>query len=151
MRSWIAGVLMCLPLSVMAQVQLDGPVTAGLFATDKKEFKEGERVLLRSEPTIVEQRQIPARLGSKFGVRFSLRGKTEGDEPLTFMYLTPTIVTPDGMHHDRAEVLQRIVPHTQHEIMAYEFTESHEVVTGTWRFLVFQGSRKLLEEHFEVQ
>lgn len=35
--------------------------------------------------------------------------------------------------------------------MAYEFTESHEVVPGEWRFMVFQGDRLLTQKSFTVR
>ncbi|WP_033878776.1 DUF3859 domain-containing protein, partial [Pseudomonas aeruginosa] len=37
------------------------------------------------------------------------------------------------------------------DVMAYEFTEPHEVVKGEWRLMVFQGDRLLAEKSFDVR
>ena len=54
--------------------------------------------------------EIPAKLGTKFGVRYSLTGKTATEAPLTLLYLTPGVITPDGKRHDKFEVVQKLVP-----------------------------------------
>ena len=151
MRQVIWAVGLCLPVLSQAQLGLQGEVEAGLFIHQHTDLKEGERVLLRNDQPIEPTRSIPARLGSKFGVRFSLAGKQQGDQPLTFLYLTPGVIDAQGQRLDRFEVQQALQPHTRHEVMAFEFSEQGEVVPGQWRFLVFQGPRKLLEEHFEVR
>ena len=43
-------------------------------------------------------------------MRYQLSGKQEGDTPLTLLYLTPGVVTPDGQRHDKFEVVQKLVP-----------------------------------------
>jgi hypothetical protein len=47
--------------------------------------------------------------------------------------------------------MQKLAPGAAQEVMAFEFTEIHEVVPGEWRFMVFQGDRKLLEQRFDVR
>jgi hypothetical protein len=84
-------------------------------------------------------------------MRYVLAGKREGDAPLTLLYLTPGVVGPDGARHDKFEVVQAMAPAASHDVMAFEFTEPHELAAGEWRFLVFQGDRKLAEQTFEVQ
>ena len=37
------------------------------------------------------------------------------------------------------------------DLMAFEFSETYEVVPGEWRFMVFQGDRLLAEQSFEVR
>ncbi|MGA4642831.1 DUF3859 domain-containing protein [Stutzerimonas stutzeri] len=136
---------------VGAAVEVTGPVEYGLFSNSQLDLQPGERVLSRSDPTIEHTTRVPARLGIKFGVRYRLQGKREGDMPLTLLYLTPGVVTPDGQRHDKFEVVQKLVPDSAQDVMAFEFTESHELVAGDWHFLVFQGDRKLLEQRFIVE
>lgn len=140
----------CVPAQAQAQVEVVGPVEYGIFETLKEDFQPGERVLSRRDQPIRQTTEVPARLGSKFGLRYRLVGKHETDTPLTLLYLTPGVVTPDGKRHDKFEVVQKLVPRTETDVMAFEFTEPHEVVTGKWHLIVFQGDRKLAEQTFRV-
>ncbi|AOE84743.1 DUF3859 domain-containing protein [Pseudomonas sp. TCU-HL1] len=135
----------------LADVRVDGPVEYGIFESQYKEFQPGERVLTRSNPTIEVTDEIPAKLGTKFGMRYTLVGKQEKDTPLTLLYLTPGVVTPDGKRHDKFVVEQKMAPGAPMDVMAFEFTEHHEVVPGEWRFMVFQGDRLLAEQRFTVR
>ncbi|QGW78511.1 DUF3859 domain-containing protein [Pseudomonas alkylphenolica] len=134
-----------------AEVRVEGPIEYGLFETRHQNFQPGERVLTQSNQTIQSTDQIPARLGSKFGMRYCLEGKVADDTPLTLLYLTPGVRTPDGKRHDKFEVVQKLVPGAAQDVMAYEFTENHEVVPGQWHFMVFQGDRLLAEQRFTVR
>lgn len=134
-----------------ADVRVDGPVEYGLFERQYQDVQPGERVLTRSNEQIRQTLDIPARLGSKFGMRYSLADKRADDTPLTLIYFTPGVITPDGKRHDKFEVVQKLVPEAPLDVMAYEFTESHEVVPGEWHFMVFQGDRKLAEQRFNVR
>ncbi|RWU20890.1 DUF3859 domain-containing protein [Pseudomonas alkylphenolica] len=134
-----------------AEVRVDGPVEYGLFETRHENFQPGERVLTQSNQTLKHTEEIPARLGSKFGMRYRLQGKVAEDTPLTLLYLTPGVQTPDGKRHDKFEVVQKLVPGAAQDVMAFEFTENHEVVPGQWHFMVFQGDRLLAEQRFTVR
>lgn len=134
-----------------AEVRVEGPVEYGVFASDYEDFQAGDRVLTRSNQPIKPGAVIPAKLGTKFGMRYSLAGKLADDSPLTLLYLTPGVVTPQGTHHDKFVVVQKLVPGAAQDVMAFEFTEPHEVVAGEWHFMVFQDDRKLLEQRFEVR
>ena len=136
---------------VHAQVRVEGPVEYGIFTSPQHGFKPGERVLVRSSQQIERTTVIPAKLGSKFGLRYTLLGKRADDTPLTLLYFTPGVITPDGVRHDKFEVMQKLMPGAAQEVMAFEFTEPHEVVPGEWRLMVFQGDRKLLEQRFSVR
>ena len=154
MRLFNMGALAALGLMsglAVAEVRVEGPVEYGLFETPPREVQPGERVLLRSNQPIQPTSEIPARLGSKFGLRLTLSGKREDDTPLTLLYLTPGVITPDGQRHDRFEVVQKLAPGATQDVMAFEFSEHYEVVPGEWHFLVFQGDRKLAERRFTVQ
>lgn len=143
--------LMLISSLAQAEVRVEGPVEYGVFASDYQDFQEGERVLTRSNQPIEPGEVIPAKLGSKFGLRYSLVGKVADDSPLTLLYLTPGVVTPDGKRHDKFVVTQKLVPDAPQDVMAFEFTEAHEVVPGEWHFMVFQDDRKLLEQRFIVR
>ncbi|MGE6791149.1 protein of unknown function [Pseudomonas guineae] len=134
-----------------AEVHVEGPVEYGVFVSDYQDFQAGERVLARSNQQIETAELIPAKLGSKFGLRYSLAGKQANDSPLTLLYLTPGVVTPDGKRHDKFVVTQKLVPAAPQDVMAFEFTEAHEVVPGEWHFMVFQDDRMLVEQRFIVR
>jgi len=134
-----------------AEVHVQGPVEYGVFEGPKAELQSGERVLRRNNQQIEQTEIVPAKLGTKFGLRYQLSGKVAEDQPLTLLYFTPGIRTPDGLRHDKFEVTQKLVPGAPQDVMAYEFTESHEVIPGEWRFMVFQGDRLLAQQRFTVR
>lgn len=136
----------------LADVRVEGPVEFGVFASAPiKDPQPGERVLTRANQPIEQTEVVPARLGTKFGVRYRLLGKSETEQPLTLLYFTPGLVGPDGKRQDKIELQQKLVVGAPQDVMAFEFTEHHEMVPGEWRFMVFQGDRKLLEQEFVVR
>lgn len=143
--------LMMLSGLASAEVHVEGPVEYGVFAGPKAELQSGERLLRRSNDKIQQTEVVPAKLGTKFGMRYSLVGKVADDVPLTLLYFTPGIRTPDGQRHDKFEVIQKLVPGAPQDVMAYEFTERHEVISGEWHFMVFQGDRLLAQQRFTVR
>jgi hypothetical protein len=143
--------LMLMTGLVQAEVRVEGPVEYGIFASDYQDFQPGERVLSRSSQDIERTELIPAKLGTKFGMRYSLAGKAVDGAPLTLLYLTPGVTTPDGLRHDKFVVTQKLVPGAPQDVMAFEFSETHEMVPGEWHFLVFQDDRKLAEQRFIVR
>ena len=143
--------LMMISGMASAEVRIEGPVEFGVFEGPKAELQSGERVLRRSNEQIQATTMVPAKLGTKFGLRYQLLGKVAEDTPLTLLYFTPGIRTADGQRHDKFEVTQKLVPGAPQDVMAYEFTESHEVVPGEWRFMVFQGDRRLTQKSFTVR
>ncbi|QJI28044.1 DUF3859 domain-containing protein [Pseudomonas sp. ADAK18] len=150
-RSGALVALMMISGLASAEVRIDGPVEYGVFDGPNAELQSGERVLRRSNEHIQPTEMVPAKLGTKFGLRYQLLGKVAEGTPLTLLYFTPGIRTPDGARHDKFEVTQKLVPGAPQDVMAYEFTESHEVVPGEWRFMVFQGDRLLTQKSFTVR
>ncbi|HWR80938.1 MAG TPA: DUF3859 domain-containing protein [Pseudomonas sp.] len=140
-----------LPLAAVADVQITGPVEYGLFQSQYQEYEAGERLLTQNNQTIEQTSVIPAKLGSRFGLRYSLNGKQASELPLTLLYLTPGVITPDGQRHDKIVVQQPLAVNAVQDVMAYEFSESYEVVPGEWHFMVFQGDRLLAQQRFEVR
>lgn len=74
-----------------AEVRIEGPVEFGVFEGPKAELQSGERVLRRSNEQIQATTEVPAKLGTKFGLRYQLLGKVAEDTPLTLLYFTPGI------------------------------------------------------------
>ncbi len=149
----LSALTACVLISGLAQaeVRVQGAVEHGIFISDYQDFQAGERVLTRSNQSIEQTEVIPAKLGTKFGMRYRLAGKVADDAPLTLLYLTPGVITPDGRRHDKFVVTQKLVPDAPQDVMAFEFSEAHEVVPGEWHFMVFQEDRKLLEQRFDVR
>jgi hypothetical protein len=149
--SSLAALLLC-GISQLAQadVKVEGPVEFGIFETTAKDLQPGERVLTRSKQTIESTDIIPAKLGTKFGIRYTLVGKKVDDTPLTLLYLTPGIQSADG-RHDKLVVEQKLVVDAPQDVMAFEFTEYNELAKGEWQFMVFQGDRLLVQKAFTVQ
>ncbi len=139
------------PVAAMAEVNVTGPVEYGIFETPYQEYQPGERLLTQNSQTIEQTTLIPAKLGSRFGLRYSLSGKQASEMPLTLIYLTPGVITPDGQRHDKIVVQQPLAVNAAQDVMAYEFSENYEVVPGVWQFMVFQGDRLLTQQRFEVQ
>ncbi|AHL73814.1 helicase [Stutzerimonas stutzeri] len=149
LRSLLFALL--LPGLAYADVRVAGPIEAGVFEKRYQDQQPGERVLTRSDQRILEADTVPMKIGTKFGLRYQLDGKRADDTPLTLLYLTPGVVDPSGERHDRYEVIQKLVPDAPLDVMAFEFTETHELVPGEWHFMVFQGDRKLAEQRFQVR
>ncbi|NIL16982.1 DUF3859 domain-containing protein [Pseudomonas sp. AN3A02] len=150
-RSGALVALMMTSSLASAEVRIEGPVEYGVFDGPKAELQAGERVLRRSNEQIQSTTVVPVKLGTKFGLRYQLLGKVAEGTPLTLLYFTPGVRTPDGVRHDKFEVTQKLVPGAPQDVMAYEFTENHEVVPGEWRFMVFQGDRLLTQKSFTVR
>ncbi len=147
--AWVASAM--LATQAVAEVRVVGEVEYGVFSTSYQDFQPGERVLSRSAQPIERTEVIPAKLGTKFGMRYSLQGKVADDTPLTLLYLTPGVVTPEGKRHDKFVVVQKLAVEAPQDVMAFQFTEPHEIVPGEWQFMVFQDDRKLLEQRFIVR
>lgn len=154
MQAFKAATLLAISListPLLAEVKVQGEVEYGIFQSQVQDFEPGQRVLTNQQQAIETTQVIPAKLGTKFGLRYQLAGKRKGDQPLTLLYLTPGVVTPDGLRHDKFVVQQEMAEAAVADVMAYEFSEYHEVVPGEWHFLVFQGDCKLVEQRFEVR
>ncbi len=154
MQAFKAATLLAISListPLLAEVKVQGEVEYGIFQSQVQDFEPGQRVLTNQQQAIETTQVIPAKLGTKFGLRYQLAGKRKGDQPLTLLYLTPGVVTPDGQRHDKFVVQQEMAEAAVADVMAYEFSEHYEVVPGEWRFLVFQGDRKLVEQSFLVR
>ena len=123
----------------------------GIFSRGMEEFKEGDRTVT-SEGPLEPVTMVPARLGTKFGVRYWLsRGGFAGKPTLHLIYHVPTMVNPStGEYIDKIEILQEESTLDYTHTMAFEFAEQYELVPGEYRFYIFFENQKLLEQVFQV-
>lgn len=134
---------------VLAEIQLED-FQAGIFDSTPVDLEEGQRIQYNNEK-IIETRAIPARLGTKFGIRFTLSGKHSAvNLPITYFYLTPGVVHPDKTRHDKYEVYKQLSATAPNHTIAFQFTSDWEIVPGIWRLMVFEGDRLLVGESFAV-
>lgn len=89
-RSSVLAALMVFSGLASAEVRIEGPVEYGVFEGPKAELQSGERVLRRSNEKIQQTAVVPARLGTKFGMRYQLQEKPPRAAP------DPAI--PDSRH-----------------------------------------------------
>ncbi len=123
----------------------------GIFTRGMEEFREGDRAVTREGP-LEPVTMIPARMGTKFGVRYWLsRGGFASKPTLHLIYHVPTMVNPStGEHIDKIEILQEESTLDYTHTMAFEFAEQYELVPGEYRFYIFFENQKLLEQVFQV-
>ena len=122
----------------------------GVFQRPDVQLNSGERLISGGREQIRVTDHVPARLGSKFGVRYSVSGKQSSNNRLTYLYLTPGVVEPDGTRHDKYEEIVELQQGVASHVAAFEFSEAWEVVSGLWELLIFEGDTLLLREAFNV-
>lgn len=123
----------------------------GIFAQGMEGFEEGDRAV--SSGALEKTTVIPARLGTKFGIRYWLsRAGFVGEPTLHLIYHVPTMINPDtGNYIDKIEILQEESTLDYRHTMAFEFARRYELVPGEYRFYVFYENQKLLEQVFHVE
>ena len=127
-------------------------IEAGVFSRASKiEAEDGDKVFYGSTSEVVTPTEkIPAEIGTKFGVRFNLGGKSRDQGRVQMLYLTPGVVDDKGSRHDKYEILHVLDRSLSDHVMAFEITEAFEQVPGSWTFLVFEEDRLLLKQQFEL-
>jgi len=125
---------------------------AGIMARPSTPLQSGERILAlgSTKKDIEKTKRIPAELGVKFGVRYTLDGKKASDNRVLLLYLTPGVIDQLGQLHDIFDVSQNLSAGAVDHQIAFEFTENYELVPGDWRFMVFDQDRLLIDQTFEV-
>jgi hypothetical protein len=139
--------------SISAHAELQAThIEAGVFYRPDLTLKPGETLLAAGkQETITPTREIPAKLGTKFGVRFQLLNKdTRKPNTVTMLYLTPGVVDNKGQRHDRYQVMSELSATAKDHVMAFEITEAYEQKPGIWEFMVFDGDRLLVREKFKL-
>lgn len=124
----------------------------GIFAHGMEGFEEGDRAI-SSDGALEKTTFIPARLGTKFGIRYWLsRAGFIGEPTLHLIYHVPTMIDPNtGDYIDKIEILQEESELDYKHIMAFEFAHQYELVPGEYRFYVFYENQKLVEQVFQVE
>lgn len=109
------------------------------------------KVLLGGKIKLEKQTdQIPAKLGQKFGFRFTLSEK-EKKRALKFVWLYPEMKNPNtGQISTGAEGPGKYSGDGVPVLMFYNLSHPWELVPGKWTFQVFDGDRLLVEKKFTV-
>jgi len=98
-------------------------------------------------------RQVPARLGVQFGVRYRIVGAPDGQEATI---LVKWLVPEPGMRNPRTGVATRedvaaetVIIGTD-RLAGYRFGQPWEIVPGKWTLELWSGSRRLADVAFTV-
>jgi hypothetical protein len=101
-----------------------------------------------------ETDKIPARLGTKFGVKYALQGAPEGVYAgirEVWRFPVPGITNQKTGKTSHEQVDRAIVQVTDKEIFSgYALLYDWELVPGIWTFEVWTGERLLLKQRFDV-
>jgi hypothetical protein len=97
-------------------------------------------------------RQVPAQLGTSFGFRFRVIGRTGAQVPLTEVFIFP----PEGLQSTYSgqlvtrDVMSGMITVGDESLMRMTFDHRWEMVPGIWTIELWSGDKKLGEESFEV-
>lgn len=142
---------LCLGISVSVAAELNiTSVEAGVFERPGTTHEPDTILISGSKEQVRPAKKVVAKLGTKFGIRYSVSGKQEGNNLVTLLYLTPGIVDPAGERHDKYMEVKNLSPRSGSHTVAFQITESYELVPGTWEMMVFEKDRLLVRERFEV-
>jgi hypothetical protein len=94
--------------------------------------------------------EIPAKLGTLFGFRFTVTDDLR-KAPLKFVFLIPEMKNPNTQKtfssYERSGYEKSPL---ETQAVLYHLSESYELVPGEWTFQVFSGSQKVHERKFNV-
>ena len=125
-------------------------VESGVFERSGIANEPGTLVISSAVEQIVPTKKVVAKLGTKFGVRYSLSGKQEANNFVTLLYLTPGVTDPNGARHDKYVEVKDLKYSSGSHTIAFQSTEAYELVPGVWQMMVFENDRLLVKETFEV-
>lgn len=147
----VAVFLLALTISATttAEIRLQS-YQSGVFQRPDVKLSDGERYFSRGKEQIIKTSEVPAKLGSKFGIRYQLTGKKSEQNLVTYLYLTPGVTEPDGTRHDKYVEIVDVKPNVKSHVAAFEFTDSYEIVEGTWELFIFVEDRLLIRKKFNV-
>jgi|GEM_PF-62628 len=144
-------VLLFLSLSATASAELNViMVESGVFERRGVTSEPGTLVISSGPEQIIPTKKVIAKLGTKFGIRYSLGGKQKTNNLVTLLYLTPGIIDPGGERHDKYVEVKDLGFSSGSHTIAFQITEPYELVPGTWQMMVFEKDRLLVKESFEV-
>jgi len=147
----VAIFLLALTISATtaAEIRLQS-YQSGVFQRPDVKLSDGERYFSRGQESILKTNEVPAKLGSKFGIRYQLTGKKSEQNLVTYLYLTPGVTEPDGTRHDKYVEIVDVKPNVKSHVAAFEFTDSYEIVEGIWELFIFVDDRLLVRKKFNV-
>lgn len=143
---WLMAVI---STSALAELNVTAS-EAGVFVRPGAVKEEGVIVIPSMVEQIVPETKVVAKLGTKFGIRYSLSGKKETNNQVTLLYLTPGIIDANGERHDKYVEVKDLSATSGSHTIAFQITEANELVPGIWQMMVFEKDRLLIKETFEV-
>ena len=147
----VAATLLILAISTAASAELRlQSFQSGVFQRPDVKLSDGDQFFSRKKEQIIPTQEVPAKLGSKFGIRYQLRGKKTSQNLVTYLYLTPGVVEPDGTRRDKYVETVDLKHNVASHVAAFQFTESYEIVEGIWELLIFVEDRLLIRKKFNV-
>ena len=153
-RKLVAMIILLLPATVLSGfVYAELTVVAsesGVFEWPEQDAEDQNIAWSNHIETVRPVEQVPVRLGVKFGIRYSVIGKTETGTRVKLIYLTPGIIDFDGVRHDKYEIVENLKPQKTNHVIAFKFTEAYELVPGQWRMMVFEDDRLLIQKTFDL-
>lgn len=162
-RPW----LLCLMLVPPGAVSSDAPSVSGARVVEYGQYEvvRGERVSatdtaagymsrVQTYQRVGGPHQIPAEIGTAFGLKYVVEGRPEGEKiALTVVGTFP----PEGMTHPgtgdttHEQRYRRYVRIGEETFDGYGLSKPWEVVPGQWTIRVFHGERLLIEREFIVR
>ena len=120
----------------------------------KLDSPAGERHEVKGVEVAKQTAEIPASLGTSFGILFTITGlPADRPVPLKKVVTYPEITKPDGKKQTSHTVPLEILSDDHGAISSFEgykFTEPYELVTGKWTFEIWHGQQLLLRQVFSV-
>jgi len=156
----ILVLVMCgAPSIVMASDVVDVEIlNFGIYKADfiKKEDAAGAAAgyknIVRNVALIEQTTNIPARVGTRFGFEYVIKGSPAGSTiDLTYKYLHPRMSNPKT---NQAFTSQEIVSKNREigraATITYTFDYEWEAVVGEWTVQIFYAGKKLAEKNFYI-
>ena len=135
-------------------------VESGFYAARRTGKTEAPRTATGFTSTIADVEFLKdapaetARIGTAFGVRFRSFGQRRNAKATlrtVWKIPAPGITNPKTGNTYREDVAQFTTTIGTLHVRGYRFSESWEVLRGTWTLEIWQGDRKLLTQSFAIQ
>lgn len=144
--------------SIATEVSGIDVVEFGIFKTDKvgeteaKKTSSGTLNVTRDQRLIKGTDKVVATIGTRFGFRFKLNGRPEGQKVLLQgRILHPEISNPETQRMSTIDLWDReeTIGHTNY--IGWSFDNDWEIVPGKWTIQLFYDGKKLAEKIFRVR
>jgi hypothetical protein len=140
------------------QVERLDVVEHGLFTADVVRTEVGAngvpKQITNNSKLVKTTRDVPAKLGVRFGFRFTVTGEPKGEQ----VSLKKVTIYPRGGRRvpgtnetiTRSESTSTRVLGDPGLYTGYSFDDASELLPGTWTFELWHGDRKLTSQSFKV-